>query len=118
MDHAIEDLILGQDQRGVSELRHLLPEDFCDQAAQFILEHPGNVAIVTGFHILSADQHETDGPPGAIAIGDALQYLGRQVSYVTDSHSTSLMRDWLGDRAEVLDFPISDLETSVQVAQD
>ena len=118
MDHSIEDLLLGQDRRGVSQLRHLLPEDFCDQAAQFILEHPGNVAIVTGFYILSAGQHETDGPPGAIAIGDALQALGREVSYISDRHTTPMMEDWLAGRAEVIDFPIADLETSQKTAQE
>jgi hypothetical protein len=118
MDHSIEDLLLGQDRRGVSQLRHLLPEDFCDQAAQFILEHPGNVAIVTGFYILSAGHHETDGPPGAIAIGDALQSLGWEVSYIADKYTTPMMEEWLAGRAEVIDFPIADLEASKQTAQE
>ncbi len=113
---SIEDIILENDMRGVSHLRSHLPDDFCHQAAQYILDHPGNVAIVTGFYILSAGKHETDGPPGAIAIGDALQALGRKVSYIADSHTTPMLEDWLGDRAGVVEFPITDIEASRQAA--
>lgn len=113
----IEELILSEDRRGVSELSHLLPPDFCDRAAQYILDHPGKVAIVTGFYILTAGKHETDGPPGAIAIGNALQELGREVVYITDVHTVPMMRDWLGDKAEVVEFPISGEEASREAAR-
>ena len=112
----IEDIILSEDRRGVSELRPFLPADFCRQAAEYLLAYPGNVAIVTGFYILSAGQPETDGPPGAVAIGSALQALGRQVTYVTDHYTAPPMRHWLGDRAEVVDFPITDIPGSRQAA--
>ena len=113
----IEELILSEDRRGVSELSHLLPPDFCDRAAQHILDHPGKVAIVTGFYILTAGKHETDGPPGAIAIGNALQELGREVFYITDVHTVPMMREWLGDRAEVVEFPITNEEASREAAR-
>jgi hypothetical protein len=116
LPESIEDIILDHDQRGVSALRPHLALDFCTQAAQFILDHPGDVLIATGFYILSAGKHETDGPPGAIAIGNALQSLGRRVSYVSDQHTTPMLRDWLGDNAEVIDFPIADVSTSRQMA--
>ncbi|MDE2844459.1 MAG: DUF4392 domain-containing protein [Chloroflexota bacterium] len=103
----IEDLILSEDKRGVSQLRPFLPEDFCDRTARYILEHPGRVAIVTGFYILTAGQHETDGPPGALAIGSALQALGNDVTYVTDVHTAPMLRGWLGDSAGVVEFPIA-----------
>ncbi len=118
----IEDIILENDMRGVSELRSHLPPDFCTQAAQYILDHPGNVIIVTGFYILSAGKHETDGPPGAIAIGNALEALGRSVTYVSDVHTTPMLRDWLGDslgdRARVVEYPISDIDSSRKTAAD
>jgi hypothetical protein len=116
LPESIEDIILDHDQRGVSALRSHLPPDFCTQAAQFILDRPGDVLIATGFYILSAGKHETDGPPGGIAIGNALQSLGRRVSYVSDQHTTPMLRDWLGDSAEVIDFPIADVSTSRQMA--
>ena len=118
MDQTIEEIILADDQRGVSELRLHLPPDFCSQAAHYILDHPGDVLIATGFYILSAGKPETDGPPGAIAIGNALQALGRRVSYVSDIHATPLLRDWLGDEAEVVDFPICDVMSSQRAAND
>jgi hypothetical protein len=114
----IEDIILRHDQRGVSALRPHLPEDFCTQAAQYIIDHPRDVLIATGFYILSASKHETDGPPGAIAIGNTLQTLGRKVSYVSDRHTTPMLRDWLGSKAEVIEFPIADVETSRRAASD
>ena len=112
----IEDIILSEDKRGVSELRPFLPADFCDQAARYVLDHPGRVAIITGFYILTAGQHETDGPPGAIAMGNALQELGSQVTYVTDCHTAPMMRKWLEDRAEVVDFPIAAEKESRETA--
>ncbi len=108
----IEDLILCEDKRGVSELRPFLPADSCDRAARYVLDHLGRVAIITGFYILTAGQHETDGPPGAIALGNALQELGCQVTYVTDCHTAPMMRKWLGDPAGVVDFPIAGEEES------
>ena len=103
----IEDIILSEDKRGVSALRPFLPDDFCDRTARYILEHPGRVAIITGFYILTAGQHETDGPPGALAIGNALESLGNEVTYVTDVHTAPMMRGWLGSGAHVVEFPIA-----------
>ena len=113
---SIEDTILENDMRGVSELRSHLPPDFCTQAAQYILDNLGDVVIVTGFYILSAGQHETDGPPGAIAIGNALAALGRTVTYVSDLHTTPMLRDWLGEGVRVVDFPIGDIDSSREAA--
>ena len=115
MSETIEDIILDQDKRGVAQLRPHLPEDFCSQAAQYIMDHPGNVAITTGFYILSAGSPETDGPAGAIAIGNALQALGRKVTYITDSYTTPVLRGMLEDGTEVVDFPIVDIEVSRNV---
>jgi hypothetical protein len=108
----IEDIILGQDRRGVALLRPHLPADFCLQAAQYVLDHPGDTLIATGFYILSGGSHETDGPPGALAIGSALQALGRRVVYVSDGPTVPLLRGWLGPQAEVLDCPIAGVAAS------
>ena len=44
--------------------------------------------IVTGFYILARRAYsETDGPPGEVAIGSALEQLGYDVAYVTDCYS-------------------------------
>jgi hypothetical protein len=113
---SIEDIILEHDRRGVSALRPYLPADFCSQAARYIMEHPGPAAIATGFYILMSGGPETDGPPGAIAIGNALRLLGRRVSYVTDVYTAPVLRDLAGDASEVIDFPIAGVETSRRLA--
>ena len=112
MSQSIEDIILQQDKRGVAELRPHLSADFCRQAASYVLDHPGHTVIVTGYYITMSGGPETDGPAGAIAIGQALQTLGRRVTYVTDSFTGPAMRELAGADAEVVEFPIADVETS------
>jgi hypothetical protein len=50
------------------------------------------VLIASGFPILKAKAGETDGPPGALALGQALRRLGKEVSYITDSHQVHLFK--------------------------
>ena len=64
---------------GVSALRPYLPADYCERAAQSILDHPGTVLIATGFYVPAGAATETDGPPGAIALGKAIASLGSRV---------------------------------------
>lgn len=42
------------------------------------------VAIVSGFYVPDANAGETDGPPGAKILGEALEQLGVSVDYITD----------------------------------
>jgi len=114
--NTIEDIILDRDKRGVAPLRAHLPNGYTEEAAKLILDHPGTAVIVTGFYILTAQAPETDGPPGAIAIGNALQSLGYKVVYVTDKHSHALMTGLLGKKAEVIEFPIAGHEESKKFA--
>lgn len=110
-DETIEDIILDQDKRGMLALRPYLPDNYCSQAAQLILDHPGNVIIVTGFYVVMAGKPETDGPPGAIAIGEALKALGQTVTYVSDEYTTPVLRRY-ANGSDVIDFPIYDVATS------
>lgn len=114
----IEDIILAKDQRGISALRPHLPYDFCGRAASLVMCNPGTALIVTGFYILSAEAVETDGPPGAIAVGRALQTLGYEVIYVTDLYAKFILQEALGEDARVISFPITDWGTSRQFAED
>ncbi len=109
---SIEDIILSRDQRGISALRGHLPADFCRQAAGRISEEPGTAIITTGFYILAARSNETDGPPGAIAAGMALESIGYEVAYVTDRYAAELMKALAGSGPRVVDFPIVDDEAS------
>ena len=118
MSDSIEDIILQQDKRGVSELRSQLPPDFCSQAARYILDHPDRVVIATGYYITMSGGPETDGPAGAIAIGRALQSLGRRVTYVTDSYTGAALRGLIDGGAEVVEFPIADVDASRRAASE
>jgi hypothetical protein len=114
----IEDIILDRDRRGIADLRPHMTPDFCDQAAELVLDNPGTALIVTGFYILTAGAPETDGPPGAIAIGNALEAIGYRVVYVTDLHTAPLMSGVLGSDDAVVDFPITDDASSKAFAAD
>ena len=113
----IEDVILRHDMRGVSALRPHVAPDFCHRAASLLAEHTGLVLITTGFHILRTGTPETDGPPGAVAIGQALERLGRRVLYVTDRTSETLMQE-LTAPEQVVSFPVTDELGSVRFAKE
>lgn len=59
--------------------------------AAFSLMSASRILILTGFPIRGAVLGETDGPPGALAIGSALEDLGKQVAYATDAYSAPLL---------------------------
>jgi Domain of unknown function (DUF4392) len=113
---SIETIILAQDKRGIAALRPHLSPHYCTETAQFLLGHPGTVFIATGFYILNAQAPETDGPPGALALGKALTALGRKVVYVSDAYTTPLLAHLAGPTAEVIDFPIVNVQASRQHA--
>lgn len=117
MPETIEDIILDFDKRGMLALRPHVASDFCEQAAQYVVDHPGHTVIVTGFYVLMAGKPETDGPPGAIAIGNALMALDRKVTYVTDDCTAPVLRQWAG-AAEVVEFPVTGVEESKRHASD
>jgi hypothetical protein len=112
----IEDIILQKDGRNISALRPYLPSNYVEEAADLILEHPGKVLIVTGFYIVYANAPETDGPPGAAAVGEALTAIGYEVAYVTDKYSMDVMKSVAGDK-RVIEFPIADHMESAAAAR-
>ena len=116
-DSSIEEIILSNDQRGISALRGSLADDYCAEAARYVLDRPGTVLIATGFYILSGEAVETDGPPGAVAIGKALESLGRKVVYVTDAHGVGVLRAVAGADATIVEFPVTGAEESERAAE-
>ena len=114
----IEDIILDHDRRGISLLREHLPINFCGEAAEILSKNSGTVFIVTGFYILAAEATETDGPPGAVVIGEALSKLDYKVVYISDLYTTPLIRSVVGNAAEIIEFPILSNEESNKFAND
>ena len=114
----IEDIILTCGRRGISSLRPFLPADYCGKAADFVLRHPGTACIVTGFFADTVGFPETDGPPGALAVGRALGRLGYRIYYVTDRFSAPLLQTITGDDRCVITFPMDDDKGSERCARD
>jgi len=114
---AIEEIILKGDVRGMRHLAPHLEPEYATDAAKFVMEHKGRVMITTGFYIVSAGQPETDGPPGAVAIGNALTELGFDVSYITDSVSLGALASIASPAHEIIDFPITNHRESAEFAQ-
>ena len=111
MPKTIEEIILQHDRRGISKLRPFLPKYFCSIAADNILNNKGTVFITTGFYILKTNAPETDGPPGAIAIGNAMEKIGYNVFYIVDFYSFHLFIDII-ESEKVIIFPICGNEES------
>lgn len=114
----IEDILLSRDRRGISKLRQHIADDFCDRAARLVLDNKGMAMIVTGFYILAADAPETDGPPGAVAIGNALTSLGYDIVYVSDRYHVPMLQGLTGPDSRLVDFPITNDESSRIFAED
>jgi hypothetical protein len=120
----IEDVILSEDRRGMRRLRPYLPDDFCRRAAWALFGASARVLVVSGFHV--EQKCETDGPPGALAIAQAIRALGGEAILVSDGHSAQILADLdaavplpprafidLGtDQRVVIDFPYLDPEAS------
>lgn len=84
------------------------------QASAAELLRGERVVIVTGFCIRAAQIGETDGPPGALAIADALRELGKEVVLVSDKYSSGLLA--AGSARLATPYRIVDLELPQAVA--
>ena len=129
---AIEDISLdliggvsgGTPQPRLIDLRQYLPTDYMEDAAQFVLDHPGRAMIITGFFIPLPYVHplpgggsvETDGPPGAYFLGQALRQLGYEITYVSDKWCTFAFEGVAGAE-DYVEFPITDFKESEEFAK-
>ena len=102
----IEDIILQEDFRGMKHLSEFMNENYVSNASDLLLKSEGEILIVTGFYILKAKSPETDGPPGAMAISNALNKIGLKTSVVTDEYSYQVVKALAGD-LDVIKFPIN-----------
>ena len=106
---SIEDIILSHDRRGIGVLRPHLAPFFCQEAAEYILSHPSKTLITTGFYIPKSGAPETDGPLGALALGDALGTIDRKVVYATGTPLSEILTTHLNQTnnpVPVIDYPI------------
>ena len=115
---SIENLVLSQDQRGISALRPYLAPDFCERAASLILDHPGTVLIATGFYIPAGCGAGDRRAAGSDRAGPRHRVARVAVLYVCDAYSAPVLRGLLGRGEEVLEFPIDDHQASWTHAAD
>lgn len=80
--------IIAQDP-GHRNILPLIQRDHLRLAAMSLLR-ARRVLITSGFPILKSRTGETDGPPGALAIGQALGRLGIPAAYITDKQHEQL----------------------------
>lgn len=93
---AIGEAVFATDVRGLGACRELLPGDAYARAALAIADRtPSCALILTGFPVGGIG--ETDGPPGAMAIGQVLGRLGWDVVTVTDDTTYPIVRTLLED---------------------
>ena len=111
----IEDIILEKDTRGMSELRELLPFNFCEQAANFLYRYMDSVVIVTGFYVDGFC--ETDGPVSSIMLAEALMQLNTEVVMVVDRYCYEVLKK-VNIPFEVCLFPIAGEKESRKCAED
>ena len=71
---AIENTLVQRNLRGMKDIQPALQPGYYLRAAEYLHNIKGNVFIGTGFPVV--DTFETDGPVGAIALYQTLEYLG------------------------------------------
>jgi hypothetical protein len=100
------DALLAEDPgaRGIASFRR---HDALGPAAR-ALQGAECVAITTGFP--RGEVGETDGPPGAIALGHALGALGARVVHFTDARNAPLLLALGADPLETVDLAVGDRE--------
>jgi len=84
-------------------IQNYLSPNYCENAADFLIENKKRVGIITGFFVNNVC--ETDGPLGAIFLGEVLKTLGSDVLLLTDKYC-------IIDNFERVEFPITDYEKS------
>jgi hypothetical protein len=104
VESMIEECILKYDTRGMREVRKALPVDFCRKTAEFLRGNMETVLITTGFYV--SGYCETDGPPGAVMLGEALIRMGSTVGIVTDRYCYEVLKK-VKLPFEVYEFPVT-----------
>ncbi|MEH6824343.1 MAG: DUF4392 domain-containing protein [Motiliproteus sp.] len=87
----IEDALVSRNLRGMKTIQRALPPGYCLRAARLLRDIRGTVLIGTGFPVV--DTFETDGPVGAIALYDTLEYLGAQPVIVCGPPMSTALAD-------------------------
>ncbi len=63
------------------------------EAASKLILSSNNIAILTGFPIISANVGESDGPLGAVSMGYCFEKIGKKVTLITDPISHKILSE-------------------------
>src|SRR5262245_22306589 len=86
----------GRNDRGMVDLLDTMPDDPARKAAAALLEVETPIVVCTGFPVNGSP--ETDGPPGAFALIDALCALGKTIKLASWLEALQIFRTvWLHD---------------------
>ena len=99
-----EKLILRQDHRRAAEIAAMLRPGYLGRVAGWLVRPGTRLLLATGFSVDGAP--ETDGPPGARAISDAVRIGGGEVLAVCDDPTVAVVRAALGADTQVAVMPI------------
>ncbi|MCY4112383.1 MAG: DUF4392 domain-containing protein [Chloroflexi bacterium] len=103
----IADAVFPTDSRGLGACRGLLPEDAYARAAVAIADRPpAQAMLLTGFPVGGIG--ETDGPPGAMAVGLTLSALGWDVVTVACDTTVPVVDALLADVGPVIAAPCTE----------
>jgi len=103
----ITDAVFPTDSRGLGAGRGLLPEDAYARAAVAIADRsPAQAMLLTGFPVGGIG--ETDGPPGAMAVGQTLAALGWDVVTVACDTTVPVVDALLADVGRVVAAPCTE----------
>ena len=111
----IQNIILEHDYRELSLLTSIMNNLYIKESAEMILENidKGKIIISTGFFEIIPKTIETDGPPGAFSIGNAITELGGEVIYLIESHT----KNFIDKDQKTIVFPNTTKEKSVEFAK-
>ena len=103
----IAEAVFPFDYRGMRIAMRRVPADADARAARALLKHnPGVAVLATGFPVRGTA--ETDGPPGAAAVGRALQILGWTVVTVVDPITYPVVAAVLDQFGEIEQLDVSE----------
>jgi hypothetical protein len=111
----IQNVILKHDYREMSLLSKIMNNVYIKESAEMILENinKGKIIISTGFFEIIPKTIETDGPPGAFSIGNAITELGGDVIYLIESHT----KNFISKDQKTIIFPNTTKEESIKFAK-
>jgi len=92
------------------EARKVAKKPLCHAAAEQIVtasEKGNTVFIITGFPVLPKNVCETDGPPGAVVLAEALRDLKLKPLIITDEACANVVKA-ISQTTPVFEFPIND----------